>query len=175
MRDYLITGVLLLLISSSQAEANRLPYFHQATTQTQVECLAEALYFEAAQDGKLGMYLVANVINNRVRDTKLEFRNLKTWCDVVHQPSRNPSNTWECAFSYYCDGKADTIPNNQLEITAAKLAMSLAEDVVNNPLPMIDLTEGALYYTQSKVYRGWMKNTKVTIVYLGHVFRKAKL
>ena len=64
----------------------------------EMECLTEAVYFEARSEPFIGQLAVANVIMERVRSS--EFPN--TVCSVVHDaaewngvPIRN-----RCAFSY---------------------------------------------------------------------------
>jgi spore germination cell wall hydrolase CwlJ-like protein len=154
------------------AKADDFHSFNRTGPQTEVECLAEAIYFEGAIDGELGMYLVANTITNRVNDTELEFRHLNSYCDVVHQPSRDYSKPYECAFSYYCDNKPEVVPELHSEGKAFIAAFNIAYEFVNNSTYVIDLTDGALYYTQSQVSRGWMNNTTITVTYLHHTFRK---
>lgn len=165
----LISILIMFAINSSHSDEYLM--FVENYEQTNWECLAEALYFEAGVEGSLGMYLVGNTIMNRVKDRQHEFKYLNTVCDVVHQPSRNKSKPWECAFSYYCDSKPEIVPNHVLEQKAMYLAKEVAAELLSNK-QAIDFTEGALYYTQPQVERGWMKNTEVTIVYLNHVFRK---
>ena len=139
--------------------------------QNSYHCLAEAMYFEGGVDGRLGMYLIGEVIINRVNDKVLEFKDLNNVCDVVHQPSRNPDKPWECAFSYHCDGKPEIVPNTYADQKVLGIAQSLAIKMLNAIDP-VDFTDGALYYTQPQIARGWMKNTEITLEYLGHVFRK---
>jgi spore germination cell wall hydrolase CwlJ-like protein len=161
-----------VVLSSLKAHADDFHSFNRTPPQTGVECLAEAVYFEGAIDGELGMYLVANVIANRVSDRALEFRNLNTWCEVVHQPARDPNRPWECAFSYYCDGEPEVVPDIKSERLAFIAAFNIAYEFINNSTYVLDLTDGALYYTQSQVSRGWMNNTTITVTYLHHTFRK---
>jgi spore germination cell wall hydrolase CwlJ-like protein len=176
MKAKLLWGIVFVflayLMNQSRAWADQLYAFNNNQPQSEYECLAEALYFEGAIDGAVGMYLIANVITNRVNDDKLEFRDYNTWCDVVHQPSRDPNRPWECAFSYYCDGKPETVPNLKSEQSAASQAQWIAWQVIKNSPYGVDLTDGALYYTQSQVSRGWMDNTRITVTYLHHTFRR---
>ena len=167
---YIIT-LLVCLGAYQDVYADSMNSFYVTEPQTGYECLAEALYFEAASDGQLGMYLVGLVIINRYRDTTYEFAHLNTICDVVHQPANNPARPWECAFSYYCDDRPELVPDHPLEQEAKGTAQSIAFDLLNNGYNL-DLTGGALYYTQPQIQRDWMKNTVITINYLGHTFRK---
>ena len=89
-----------------------------------MSCLAEAVYFEARSEPFIAQLAVANVILTRV-DSHRYPDNI---CDVVHQskkwkgkPIRN-----KCQFSYWCDGKPETIANvdaYQQSVSAAELAL----------------------------------------------------
>ena len=175
--QFQLFGITVLLISLvlnvQKVKADEYYTFTSTEPQDSYECLAEALYFEAAQDGDLGMYLVGKVIINRHYDTQYEFKDLNTICEVVHQPSRNPAKPWECAFSYHCDGKPEIVPDHPLEVAAMYAAEAMAYSLLNDRRS-IDFTDGALYYTQPQIDRGWMLNTTITVTYLNHVFRKPK-
>jgi len=173
MKAYILLAVYVALCAPLATQADDHKIFGQTTNviQTNTDCLAEALYYEAGSEGRLGMYLVGNVIKNRVMDNSREFRDLNNFCDVVHQPSRS-GKYHECAFSYYCDGKAEVVPSITAEQEAMAIAYEVAFELVE--YAVLDLTDGSLYYTQTQVNRGWMKNTEVTMTYLKHTFRKPK-
>ena len=67
----------------------------------ELNCLAEAVYFEARGEGAYGQRAVAEVILNRRADPAFP----DSVCGVVHQ-GFNPSSPklHKCQFSYYCDG-----------------------------------------------------------------------
>jgi len=75
---------------------------------SQLQCLALNIYHEARSESPLGQEAVGLVTMNRVQDKRYP----DTVCDVVYQahvdskgrPKRN-----KCQFSWYCDGKSDTI------------------------------------------------------------------
>ena len=82
--------------------------------QKQIACIADNIYWEARNQNPKGMIAVGLVTINRVFDTRYP----NTACEVVHQGPTRPS--WKnhkisypvknrCQFSWYCDGKADTI------------------------------------------------------------------
>ncbi len=64
----------------------------KASTEQEINCLVEAVYFESRDENVGGQLAVAFVVMNRVKD--------KRWpssvCGVVHQKNQ---------FSYYWDGK----------------------------------------------------------------------
>lgn len=173
-----LTAIICLILAVfkwNDSRADAFESFHDYRSQNGYQCMAEAMFFEGAKDGKIGMHLIGNVIINRYTDKVYEFKNLDSICDVVHQPSRNPARPWECAFSYYCDGKPEVVPETPVDMKAMSEAMWLSQKLLtqlHETGSVIDLTDGALYYTQPQVNRNWMKNTVVTIEYLGHLFRK---
>ena len=73
-------------------------------------CLSLNIYHEARNDNLAGMVATADVVLNRVNDTRYP----NDVCSVIFQ-----SQTWvsgipvrnKCQFSWYCDGKPDTITN----------------------------------------------------------------
>ena len=68
-------------------------------------CLAEAMYFEARDQGWRGMLAVGIVIQNRVRDPRYP----ETVCAVVRQGKYRNGNPVrnKCQLSYYCDVKPE--------------------------------------------------------------------
>ena len=60
-----------------------------STTQTDKDCLAEAIYFEGRSESIIGQLAIANVALNRTVDNV---------CNTVHD---------RCQFSYWCDGKSE--------------------------------------------------------------------
>ena len=69
----------------------------------QKHCLAEAMYFEARNQGWKGMLAVGVVIQNRVKDPRYP----SDICSVVRQGKywQGHPVKHKCQFSYYCDGK----------------------------------------------------------------------
>jgi|SRR5690606_40431391 len=68
----------------------------------ELECLARAIYFEARGEPDKGQEAVALVILNRVKSEYYP----DTVCSVVYQ---NDHMRNACQFSFACDGKPDTI------------------------------------------------------------------
>ena len=87
--------------------------------ESEVKCLASAMYFEARGEGRRGELAVAQVVVNRVKSPGYP----KTICGVVYQ---NASIRNGCQFSFACDGLADRIndPNSW------RIATDLARKVV---------------------------------------------
>jgi len=166
---------LLLVIGASNSKADNFKSFHESMeAQRGIDCLAEAMFYEARGDGKIGMFLVGEVIRERVEDKVYEFRNIDSYCGVIHQPSRDDTRPWLCAFSYYCDGLPE-VYNADLpsEVKSMEMAYEMASRIINEPEAIrLNLSGNALYYTQHEVSQGWMDRTVITIVFKGHTFRK---
>ena len=170
----IITTLILATFLTFNAAADKMMYFQSGHVQTEVDCMAEAMYWEGRGEGKLGMVLVGEVIKNRVDDVIYEFKHLSTACEVAHQPSRTV-NYWECSFSYHCDGKGEGVFESDTNKVSYELAYMLAYNLITNSDEFyLDIAEGALYYTRNEIWRDWMDNTVVTIVYLDHTFRKRR-
>ena len=63
----------------------------------ELDCLTQAVYFEARGEGSAGQAAVAQVVLNRVRNPAFP----KTICGVVYQGAAHRSG---CQFSFACDG-----------------------------------------------------------------------
>ena len=77
----------------------------------EVKCLAQNIYWEARNQSIQGMYAVADVTLNRVKDKRWP----STVCEVVKQ-RKNAGGKWICQFSWYCDGKSDTPKNREMPV-----------------------------------------------------------
>lgn len=105
-------------------------------------CLALAVYFEARSEPIDAQYAVAEVIMNRVESDRFP----NTVCGVVTE-DRGPE-PHDCQFSFWCDGKPETIRNQD----AWELAKIVSEDILNGGAPFgID----AEYYHADYVKPYW--------------------
>ena len=76
------------------------PFVLQADTADQgraLTCLAQAVYYEAAREPKVGQEAVAQVVLNRLRHPAYP----KSVCGVVYQGAARPTG---CQFTFTCDG-----------------------------------------------------------------------
>ena len=80
----------------AKAEAAAEP-FSAATAKRDLECLAEAVYYEARSEPQEGQRAVAQVVLNRVRHIAYP----GTICGVVYQGSERRTG---CQFTFTCDG-----------------------------------------------------------------------
>ncbi|WP_238934752.1 cell wall hydrolase [Maricaulis parjimensis] len=76
---------------------------HAADITAQIDCLAEAVYYEARSEGIVGQLAVAQVVLNRVRNRNYP----DTICDVVYEGSER---TTGCQFTFTCDGSLIRAP-----------------------------------------------------------------
>lgn len=83
----------------------------------EIDCLAEAIYFEARGEPWAGRKAVAQVVLNRVESSLYP----DTVCTVVYQNADMPN---ACQFSFACDGRPETVDEPEAYQTAEKIAAS---------------------------------------------------
>tara|TARA_R110002020_G_scaffold309418_1_gene525444 strand:- start:34 stop:498 length:465 start_codon:yes stop_codon:yes gene_type:complete len=137
MRSYLLAGIIFIgAMDTANGEEQ--------------DCLAEAMYFEARDQGIIGMMAVGVVIQNRV-----DHKNYPdTICGVVRQGrywNGNPIRD-KCQFSYWCDGR----PERPSEKEAWEEANAVAELLLITQVDMIGL-EQATHYHAEWVTPRWSK------------------
>ena len=113
----------------------------QAALEDPLTCLARALYWEAKGTPEIEKAGVANVVMNRLAHP--EFPN--TVCEVITAGSEQGP----CQFSWWCDGRADEV----VEEDAYEIAKEIARQALNQALP--DQTGGALYFHDRSVQPDW--------------------
>ena len=134
----------------------------------EVACLAEAIYFESGNQSDAGRLAVGHVVLNRV-----EMREYPdTICGVIQQGPTYTNwkgNTYpikhKCQFSYYCDGKPETIEDSKTWNESYALATLL----VNG---MYDFTHGASHYHNDQVHPYWADHLYKTVTIDNHIFYK---
>ena len=120
----------------------------------QVNCMALNIYYETRSSNLADMYAVADVVLNRVEDTRYP----DSICGVVKEGQQYPDGRMKrnkCQFSWYCDGKNDTPRDRE----SWKKAQSIAWDMVKwNSFRGI--TEGSTHYHTTYVNPRWNKSRK---------------
>ena len=107
-----------------------------------LDCLAEAIYFEARGEPVRGQFAVAEVILNRVGSNEFP----DTVCGVIKQGT---GARYRCQFTYTCDGKPETVRDAAAYERGRKLsAITLASGAA-------ELTDGALFYHTRAVNPFW--------------------
>ena len=156
MRLKIILTLLCLLTTSLKVNADR-----------SLHCMAQNVYFEAASESFIGQIAVAQVVMNRVESEHFP----DNPCDVIYEGPSYISNKGNilpikhrCQFSWYCDGKPDTILNLQIY---GKI-LDLVDYLIPNGY--FDITDGATHYHADYVRPDWAKTKTKTIEIEDHIF-----
>ena len=176
IREAAFAGILFAASSVNEMTGSPPTFVNPKT----VECLAMNMYHEARNQGSAGLLAVSAVVLNRVKDPKFP----NTICEVIEQgptreswKTRQTANPYDaqfypvrnrCQFSWFCDGKSD-VPKQK---ETYKRLLTIAESIVYNKLPFIDITDGAVFYHADYVTPSWA-NTKIkTVEIQDHIFYK---
>ncbi|WP_123792342.1 cell wall hydrolase [Pacificibacter maritimus] len=116
----------------------------QATGGEALECLTEALYFEARGESVKGQFAVAEVIMNRVSSAKFP----NSVCGVIQQGT---GKKYQCQFTYTCDGRAEVIHEKSAWNRLSKIARLMLDGAPRR------LTEGATHYHTTAVNPRWAR------------------
>lgn len=111
----------------------------------EVKCLAENIYWEARNQSIQGMYAVADVTLNRVKDSRWP----STICAVVKQRDQQRGQ-WICQFSWFCDGLSDTPAQAAVYNLCYMIAYVRAKD---KDSPVLD--DNIYWYHNNKVNPYW--------------------
>jgi|TARA_R110000803_G_scaffold152009_4_gene217077 spore germination cell wall hydrolase CwlJ-like protein len=130
----------------------------------ELDCMASNIYFEAATQSRIGKIAVAQVTMNRVRSPLFP----NSVCDVVYQGPKNPKNTRLCQFSWFCDGKPDTIRSKRVW----RESVYIAKSVILGGVP--DITLMATHYHANYVNPWWAKKMRLTVSYGDHIFYRQR-
>jgi len=116
---------------------------------SELSCLAGAVYFESKGEPLSGQLAVANVIINRTNSGRFP----RTICGVVKQPGQ---------FSFIRGGSIPAIRSAAQYRTAMAIAQIAMDKEWDNPTP------GALYFHARRVSPGWARPRVATIG--NHIF-----
>lgn len=125
-----------------------------------LQCLADAIYYEAASEPDAGQRAVAQVVLNRVRHPVFP----ATVCGVVYQGSA----THGCQFSYACDGAMARAPSRTGWARAARVAAAALAGYVYAPVGL------ATHYHTFAVTPAWNRTLVMTDVEGAHFFHRWK-
>lgn len=109
----LVASALVLSITMSSLAAAK-----SGPSDTDLTCLAKAIYFEARGESEKGQRAVGRVILNRVASEAYP----DTICSVVYQGSKRATG---CQFSFTCDGLSDVAKDKAAWKEAKEMARSL--------------------------------------------------
>lgn len=150
MKYIIMTATLLLTTTLAHAQE-----LYSKEQRPQAYCLAQNIYYEARGSNLADQVAVADVVLNRVQDTRYP----NTVCEVVYQGRQKPS--WkdpnkmvmvrnQCQFSWYCDGKKDEPAQGDAWVNAQQLAyLILFLDRYRG------ITQGATHYHAHYVQPNW--------------------
>lgn len=122
-------------------------------------CMAQNIYFEAGIDNHAGMAAVADVVLNRVNHSFYP----SSVCDVVYQGYKHADGRMKrnkCQFSWYCDGKADTVPKGSENWVRAQM---VAWEIMHGGR-FRGITEGATHYHATYVKPVWRKDRGMDLI-----------
>jgi spore germination cell wall hydrolase CwlJ-like protein len=125
-----------------------------------LNCLAQAVYFEARGESYRGQVAVAQVVMNRVAHPLYP----KSICGVVFQDSTHRDG---CQFSFACDGRPETINEPQ----PWKQAQEIAQKVASGELYLPEVAN-ATHYHATYVYPDWAPQLKRVAKIGMHIFYK---
>ncbi|WP_233503348.1 cell wall hydrolase [Sphingomonas psychrotolerans] len=125
-----------------------------------LQCLTQAIYYEAASEPDDGQRAVAQVVLNRVRHPAFP----ATVCGVVFQGSEKRG----CQFSFACDGAMARIPSRAAWARAERVAGAALAGSVFAPVGM------ATHYHTYAVTPSWNRSLVMTGVFGAHFFHRWK-
>jgi spore germination cell wall hydrolase CwlJ-like protein len=121
------------------------------------KCLAEAIYYEARSESRVGQLAVADVILNRVKSPVYP----DSICGVVYQGSKRRTG---CQFSFTCDGSMRARVNQRKMREADLLAGAILAGV------RVPVSRSATHYHADYVSPPWADRLTPTAVIGAHKF-----
>jgi spore germination cell wall hydrolase CwlJ-like protein len=129
----------------------------QVETRRKVSCLATNVYHEARGETVRGMEAVAQVTLNRAANDRYP----DDVCAVVFQ--KKPDGG--CQFSWYCDGKPDSVQDKK----SWELAVRVAERALRG-YTVGAIASNAIYYHSTRVRPYWSYKKRLVAVIGRHKF-----
>jgi hypothetical protein len=124
-----------------------------------LQCLASAVYYEAASESDDGQRAVAQVVLNRVMHPAFP----DTVCGVVYQGSERASG---CQFSFACDGATARLPQRAAWDKALRIAAAALGGYVFAPVGL------ATHYHTYAVTPAWNRQLVMTDAIGAHLFHR---
>ena len=148
---------LVLSLSAISANAGEMDILFHEADNPEYWCLAQNIYYEARGSNLADQVAVADVVLNRVQDSRYP----DTICGVVRQGKQKPS--WKdpskmvmvrnmCQFSWYCDGKSDYPTDKDAWVNAQQRAYMM---MVHGDFRGI--SQGATHYHAKYVNPSWAR------------------
>ena len=159
MKQY-IAAVMLIFVSGPATAQN----FELEKLFPQVQCMALNVYYEARGSNLADKAAVADVVLNRVNDSRYP----DTVCEVVKQGRKDSAGNMirnQCQFSWYCDGKADNPKDQDAWIGAQHTAWKILKWG-----EFRGITEGATHYHATYAKPFWSKKLNRIARIGAHIF-----
>lgn len=150
MKKFIVSIITMVLLTSAYSA----DYYYSLDDEYQ--CMALNIYHEARSDNLAGKIAVADVVLNRVNDSRYP----DTICGVVYdakmstwhkQEGRDVPLRNRCQFSWFCDGLSDE-PKSGVSWNEAK---HIAKQFLDNG-EYRGITEGATHYHATYVKPYWV-------------------
>ena len=119
-------------------------------------CLSLILYHEARGEPRVGQLAVAEVVLNRVVDSRYP----NSVCEVMEQ-----EHDGVCHFSFWCDGLSDNPGDKVLWVEVKTTATQLFYNY-----PEINLTQGATHYHHKEILPLWATALTRVVQIDNHIF-----
>ena len=132
-----------------------------STRDRALECLTQAVYYEAATEGADGQRAVAQIVLNRMRHPGYP----ASVCGVVFQGSERPTG---CQFTFTCDGSLARLPVESFWKQARKVATEALAGKVFAPVGH------ATHYHANYVLPYWADSLDKSIQIGRHIFYRLK-
>lgn len=130
---------------------------NSATRTQAINCLANAVYYEAGNQDMAGERAVAQVVLNRVRHPAFP----STICGVVYEGSTKPTG---CQFTFTCDGSLNRQPDADGWHRALQVAQASLDGYVYTPVGW------ATHYHANYVVPYWASTLAKNAVVGAHLF-----
>ena len=133
--------------------------------ETALMCMATNIYHEAKNQPMVGQIAVAQVVMNRVNDSRYP----DNVCDVVKQGLTYKNGKvvlGKCQFSWHCDGKIDDV---DMRSKQWRNSLRYASMVITNRITLA-VTEGAPHYHATYVRPAWARTKTKTVRINRHIF-----
>ena len=154
--------------------ASMIPKFNKPLTKfdkQEINCLAVTAYYEAANQGEVGMLAVISVVYNRLLDKKKRWGN--SLCEVVtatHKTKYKGSNGKLYKVKVHHDFSYLDKPLYPIQKKPWQTAYSVAYRAYLYGGGLPDVSKNALYYLAPKATNVRRKNEDITAVIKDHVF-----
>ena len=132
-----------------------------STRERALECLTQAVYYEAATESADGQRAVAQIVLNRMRHPAYP----SSVCGVVYQGAERPTG---CQFTFTCDGSLARLPAQTLWQQARKVATEALGGKVFAPVGH------ATHYHADYVVPYWADSLDKSVKIGRHIFYRLK-